>query len=105
MCEALRSTRRPKALLIHMVTFTLVLAAIAAVASLAALIGVWQVRSEMKKLRPRHSTEKLYWDERLGVATSRPEELRRYRDSIAVSGNDLPKDPYDANASVTVIHH
>jgi hypothetical protein len=68
-----------------MATFVLVLSSIAAVVSLAALVGVLAVRRDMKRLRSRQISEPMHYDSRLGVYTSRPEDLQRYRESIAAA--------------------
>jgi hypothetical protein len=73
-----------------MATLSLVLSAIAAVASIATLVGVIAVRRVELKRRS-HTSQKMYWDSHLGIFTSNPEDLQRYRDSIkADSDRSLP---------------
>jgi microcompartment protein CcmL/EutN len=59
------------------------LAAIAVVASLVSLVVVLRLKREVHKLRTKNiSSEKMYFDDRLGVWCSRAEDIQRYRDSI-----------------------
>lgn len=69
-----------------MATLALVLSALSAATSVATLIIVLK-----KPRREGISSQKMYWDSRLGVYANRPEDLQRYRDSIAgAAENSLP---------------
>ena len=63
-------------------TVAVILSALSAIASVSALIGVLSLRREILKLRSRHTSEKMYFDNELGEFASKPEDLQRYRESI-----------------------
>ncbi len=73
-----------------MATLALVLSAISAVASAAALVIALRVRSEVRKLRGK-STQKYWCDSRLGVSASTPSEMQQYRDAVAAPADLSPE--------------